>query len=245
MSTLIVHHFHARVQHQGRHFTLGLIRSSGFWIIGGKRLVNKVIDKCIKCKKLRGRQQEQKMADLPTDRLTPAPPFSYVGLDVFGPWTVSAHRTRGGHANSKRWAVLFTCLTIRAIHIEVIASMDTLSFLNAIRRFLVIRGPVIHLFSDCGSNFVGARNALVASLKEIDPAAIQAYLAAQSCEWIFNPLHASHAGGTWECMIGVTRKILDSTFADSRPDHLTRGPHHVNGGSCSHCECQTPHASAH
>ena len=71
------------------------------------------------------------MADLPT----PAPPFSYVGLDLFGPWTVPARRTRGEHANSKCWAVLFTCLTTRAIHIEVIESMDTSSFLNALLSF--------------------------------------------------------------------------------------------------------------
>ena len=78
------------------------------------------------------------MADLPIDRLTPAPPFSYVGLDVFGPWLVSAQPTRGGMANSKRWAVLFTCLTTRAIHIEVIKSMDASCFINALRRFLAL-----------------------------------------------------------------------------------------------------------
>lgn len=80
----------------------------------------------------------QKMADLPAERLAPAPPFSYVGLDVFGPWQVCARRTRGGFANAKRWAVLFTCMTTRAIHIEVIESMVTSSFINALRRFLAL-----------------------------------------------------------------------------------------------------------
>ena len=221
VTTLLVTYYHGRVQHQGRHFTLGLIRSSGFWIIGGKRIVNSVINSCIKCKKLRGRQQIQKMADLPVERLTPAPPFSYVGLNVFGPWTVSARRTRGGVANSKRWAVLFTCLTIRAIHIELLESMDTSSFINALRRFLALRGPVVQLRSDCGTNFVGAHNELQSCLKEMDEGAIQSYLAAEGCDWIFNPPHASHAGGVWERMIGVTRRILDSIFADLGPRHLT------------------------
>lgn len=83
------------------------------------------------------------MADLPIDQLTPAPPFSYVGLDVFGPWLISARQTRGGIANSKHWAVLFTCLTTRAIHIEVIESMDTSCSINALRRFLALRGPAV------------------------------------------------------------------------------------------------------
>ena len=176
-TTLIVHHHHAKVQHQGRHFTLGTIRSNGLWILGGKRLINSVINKCVKCKKLRGQQQFQKMADLPVDRLTPAPPFSYVGLDVFRPWLVSARRTRGGLAQSKRWAVLFTCLTSRAIHIEVIESLDTSSFINGLQRFLALRGPVIQLRSDCGTNFVGAHNEFKVAMKEMDNDAIQTFLA--------------------------------------------------------------------
>jgi len=219
-TTLIVRYYHARVQHQGRHFTLGAIRSHGLWILGGKRLINSVINSCIKCKKLRGRQQIQKMADLPVDRLTPAPSFSFVGLDVFGPWLVSARRTRGGVANSKRWAVLFTCLTTRAIHIELIESMDSSSFINALRRFLALRGPVVQLRSDCGTNFVGAHNELQASLNEMDDA-IQSYLASEGCDWIFNAPHSSHVGGVWERMIGVTRRILDAMLAEIEPKRLS------------------------
>jgi hypothetical protein len=48
------------------------------------------------------------MADLPEDRLTPGPPFSAVGVDTFGPWNVTTRRTRGGAAQSKRWAIIFT-----------------------------------------------------------------------------------------------------------------------------------------
>ncbi len=77
------------------------------------------------------------MADLPIDRLSTEPPFTYIGLDVFGPWTVVARRTRGGQAQSKRWAVLFTCMTTRAVHIELIDCMDSSTFINALRRFLL------------------------------------------------------------------------------------------------------------
>lgn len=96
------------------------------------------------------------MSDLPEDRVTPGPPFSSVGVDVFGPWNVVARRTRGGMANSKRWAVLYTCLTTRAIHIEVIKELSTSAFINATRRFISIRGMVSEFRSDRGTNFVGA-----------------------------------------------------------------------------------------
>ena len=220
-SELIINHYHCKVQHQGRVFTHGLIRSSGYWIIGGKRMVNSIIDKCLKCKKLRGQRQTQKMANLPVDRVSPAPPFSYVGLDVFGPWQVCARRTRGGLSNAKRWAVLFTCLSSRAIHIEVIESMDTSSFINALRRFLALRGPVIQIRSDCGSNFVGARNELQGVLTPSDVSTTRSYLLKEGCEWVFNPPHASHAGGAWERMIGVTRRVLEAVLADVPSRHLT------------------------
>ena len=221
VTTLVVEQLHHEIKHQGRHFTQGIIRAKGYWIIGGKRLVNRVIYRCFRCRKQRGRLQNQKMADLPTERLTPAPPFTYVGLDVFGPWQVTTRRTRGGAAQSKRWAVIFTCLTVRAIHIELIESMDTSSFINALRRFFAIRGPAIQLRSDNGTNFVGAWNELGAAFKEINKNTVDTYLSKERCEWVFNPPHGSHMGGVWERMIGIVRKVLNAMLADLGSRHLT------------------------
>ncbi|XP_033103146.1 uncharacterized protein LOC117105950 [Anneissia japonica] len=128
VAKLIVLHYHTKVCHQGRHFTEGAIRDDGYWVTGCKRLVSSVIHKCVICRKLRGKLSFQRMANLPEERLTPGPPFSQVGVDCFGPWQVSARRTRGGIAQSKRWGVLFTCLSSRAIHIEVVEELSTSSF---------------------------------------------------------------------------------------------------------------------
>ncbi|XP_062603303.1 uncharacterized protein LOC134265078 [Saccostrea cucullata] len=135
IASLIVRHFHERTEHQGRHLTEGAVRKAGFWITGGKRLVSSILFHCVICRRLRGKFVEQKMSDLPRDRLTPCPPFTFVGVDVFGPWDVLTRRTRGGSANSKRWAVIFTCLYCRAVHFELIEEMSTGSFINAMRRF--------------------------------------------------------------------------------------------------------------
>ena len=116
------------------------------------------------------------MAQLPQERLAPAPPFSFVGLDVFGPWKLCARRTRGGLAQAKRWAVLFTCMGTRAIHIEVIEFMDSSSFINALRRFLAMRGPVTQFRSDSGSHFLGAVNELEGVLTSSDISAVPRYL---------------------------------------------------------------------
>ncbi|XP_035984676.1 uncharacterized protein LOC118558276 [Fundulus heteroclitus] len=163
------------------------------------------------CRRLRAPLSIQKMANLPADRLSTDPPFSSVGLDVFGPWNVSSRRTRGGFAQSKRWAVIFTCMSIRAVHIEVIESLDTSSFINALRRFLSVRGPVKHIRSDRGTNFIGACKELKMT-SNIDSIAVKTYLSDKGCTWSFNPPHASHWGGSWERMIGLARRILDAMF---------------------------------
>lgn len=135
----------------------------------------------------------QKISDLPPERLSP---FTYTGLDVFGPWTVVAHHTRGGQAHSKRWVVLFTCMSTRAVHIEVIMAMDSSSCINALRRLFAIRGPAKQLYSDCGNNFIFACNELEFH-KLMKETKVQRYINNKGCTWVFN-------------LIGLTCRILDS-----------------------------------
>lgn len=82
------------MKHQGRHLTEGAVRSAGFWIIGGKRLVASLIYNCVVCMRLRGKCLVPKMSDLLMDRAKQAFPFTFVGIDVFGPWSVVVRRTR-------------------------------------------------------------------------------------------------------------------------------------------------------
>ena len=65
---------------------------------------------------------------------------------------VLARGTRGGHANSKGWAVMCTCLTTRAIHIEVVEELSSSSFIMSLKGLIAIRGPVSHFRSDRGTN---------------------------------------------------------------------------------------------
>ncbi|XP_038053894.1 uncharacterized protein LOC119726311 [Patiria miniata] len=212
VSKLLAEHYHRQVQHQGRQLTLGAIRSAGLWVIGSHNLIRSIINRCITCRKLRGKPLTQVVADLPEDRVTASPPFTNVGMDVFGPWTVVTRKTRGGTSDSKRWAVLFTCLYSRAIHVEVIESMETSSFISAYRRFVAVRGPVAKLRCDRGTNFVGAKHELDEAFKESDHEQVASYLASQQCQWVFNPPHASHFGGVWERQIGTVRRVLNVMF---------------------------------
>ena len=152
VTVLLIRQFHhGKQHHQGYGMTHNAIRQAGYYIINGRSVVSHIIAKCVICRKLRGRVQDQKMSDLPPERLTPAPPFTYTGMDVFGPFYI-----KEGRKELKRWGLIFTCLASRAIHLESLNAMTTDSFLNALRRFINRRGKVRELRSDQGTNFVGA-----------------------------------------------------------------------------------------
>ena len=163
VTKLIVKHFHERTHHQGKGMTLKEVRSSGFWVVSGPTVVANMISSCVKCQRLRGAVQEQRMSDLPDDRLEPTPPFTYCALDYFGPFII-----KDGRKELKRYGVLFTCMASRAVHIENANSLETDSFINALRRFISRRGPIRQLRSDQGTNFVGARTELAQALAEMD-----------------------------------------------------------------------------
>ena len=104
------------------------------------------------------------MASLPKDRLQGAAPFSKVGVDYFAPITVKHLRKQ-----EKRYGCLFTCLVTRAVHLEVARSLETDSFINALRRLIARRGSRSDIYSDNGTNFVGAHRELKQSLEQWKP----------------------------------------------------------------------------
>ena len=149
------------------------------------------------------------MADLPPDRLTPASPFTYVGVDFFGPYV-----TKEGRKEYKRYGALFTSLVSGAVHIGVANSLETDSFLNALRHFITHRGPVHEIRSDNGTNFVAATRELREAIDEMDHNEITEKLRQQQIDWKFNPAAASHMGGAWERQTPTTRRILNTLLRE-------------------------------
>ena len=177
-----------------------------YWIVKGTSVVRRVINSCTQCRRRFAKPNLQLMAELPFSRLQiDTHPFAYCGVDYFGPLIVRHKRSE-----IKRYGCLFTCLTTRAVHIEVAADLSTDAFINALRRFMSRRGPVFHFYSDNGTNIVGGERILRESLKECNQQQIEHYLLQREVQWTFNPPNASHMGGSWERMIKTIRRILIS-----------------------------------
>ena len=112
---------------------------------------------CVLCRKRSTKPVQPMMADLPSERLAfQCPPFTNVGLDYFGPFHVTIRRS-----SDKRWVFLLTCLTTRAVHVEIAHSMDTNSCVMRIERFIARRGMPLVICSDNGTNFVDTEKELL------------------------------------------------------------------------------------
>ena len=110
------------------------------------------------------------MSDIPKERLeNNCKPFSHTGVDFFGPISVKLSRkTRANSATAKGYGALFTCLTTRAIHIEVCNDLSTDSFILALRRFKARRGQVKSIHCDIGTNFKRAERELKQPLSRLE-----------------------------------------------------------------------------
>ena len=209
VTDLIIKEYHEKVGHMGQESVLASLRSK-YWVVKGRSAVRRVLSKCLDCQKKKVKPAEQFMADLPKERVTPNdPPFTYVGVDYFGPMEVKQGRSR-----VKRYGCLFTCLTVRAVHIEIAHSLDVDSMINALRRFICIRGNPKEIRSDNGTNFTGAHKELKEALQEWNQGKISNFCAQKAIIWKFNPPSASHMGGVWERMVQTAKRVLKSLLKE-------------------------------
>ncbi|XP_067950597.1 uncharacterized protein [Watersipora subatra] len=206
VTKLILAECHERVKHQGQGITINEIRSSGFWVIGASSLVSSYIHSCVSGRRLRRPNKTQKMADLPSERVTCNPPFTYVGCDCFGPFIV-----KDNQKELKRYGVIFTCMASRAIHIEIIDDMSTDAFINAVKCLVAIKGLIRQLHTDKGTNFIGAANELSKALTGGSNLKLLKYAQSNHFDFVTNTPHSSHMGGVWE---GHIRSVLNSILVN-------------------------------
>ena len=118
----------------------------------------------------------------------------------------------------KRYGVLFTCLAVRAVHIEVAHSLDTSSFINALRRFIARRGSPRVIRSDNDTNLTSGERELREAIGGWNKSKIGEFLLQKEVRWVFNPPAASHMGGIWERMIRSVRKVLNALLKNQSPN---------------------------
>jgi len=200
---------HRSLGHMGRSTTIASLRRK-YWILGVNAAVKRLQYNCVVCRRINANAHVQKMSPLPADRVrTDEPAFSNTGIDFFGYFEVTNGRKR-----EKRYGIVFTCLSTRAIHLEMAHSLTTDSFINGFRRFVSRRGNVRTVRSDNGTNLTSGNEELRNSLAQWNEVAVNDWMLQHNIDWRFSPPSASHFGGAYEREIRAVRKVLDSLLLE-------------------------------
>ncbi|XP_073948707.1 uncharacterized protein [Choristoneura fumiferana] len=213
VTRLIVKYYHVRAAHANRETVVNELKQK-FWIVRMRPTVKSVAAQCMTCRIQKAKPQMPRMGDLPAGRMAHHQrPFSHCGLDLFGPMEVTIGRRR-----EKRYGVLFTCLTIRGVHIEIVNSLTTDSLIMALRRMAARRGWPAHLYSDNGTNLKGADAELKRAVQEIDEEALKNFGAINNTDWTFIPPVSPHwGGGAWERLIRNFKTALKVVLKERAP----------------------------
>ena len=178
---LIIRDIHTDTLHAGTSQTLSSIRQS-YWIPQGRITVRKILKRCVICMKIEGGPYKTaRFPDFPAERVRKAKPFSYSGVDYFGPLYVRDHDDI-----VKVWISLFTCMSVRAVHMEVARDMTAEQFLHCFRRFTSRRGTPQMMYSDNAPHFKLVNKTLEQAIHEVLASeSVQTYAANHNIVWRF------------------------------------------------------------
>ncbi|XP_024867312.1 uncharacterized protein LOC112451722 [Temnothorax curvispinosus] len=215
LTRLLVESCHRRTLHGGVQLTLGTLRLR-HWIPRGRAVVKRLLHRCVTCTRWRAATPQPPMGSLPRARVTPARPFQRTGVDYAGPIHIRTTKGRG-HRAHKAFIAVFVCLVTKAVHLEVVSDYTTEAFLAALRRFTARRGLCSDIYSDCGTNFIGADRALKNLLRasSSDGRRIAHDASAHGTRWHFNPPAAPHFGGLWEAAVKSTKFHLRRVIGET------------------------------
>jgi len=212
ISGMISRYMHESGGHLGINASVAKVRSI-YWIIGIRRIMRGIVSRCVSCRKKLTSMCGQVMSPLPVERLHPSPPFSNVCIDYFGPYQIKGEVQK--RIRSKCYGVIVTCIAVRAVYVDVAADASTDGFLQVLRRFSTIRGWPRKIFSDGGTQLVGASRELRELIDGLDQDQICAYGHERGIEWKFSPGDAPWYNGTAEALVKSTKRALEAAIGES------------------------------
>ena len=219
LTTLLIWDRHTRHDHAGPEWTLAKLRAV-FWFIKARRTVKAIINRCISCQKVKNKLCTQIMAPLPSFRQSAAPvAFRYTGVDFAGPFLARNGQTT---EYSKYWIALFTCMQIRAVHLELVRDMSTETFLLAFRKFIARRVKPYVVYSDNGKTFTKAAKDIAKLHRVWNAQKVKNFCDKQEIDWKFNVPSAPWWGATWERLVKTVKSSLKFSLnkADLTEDQL-------------------------
>lgn len=217
LTSLVIYDVHKRTLHGGARLTLGQTRQK-FWIIGGNKTIKKQLRQCVICHRFKAHRNEQLMANLPKERITPSRPFTNTGIDFTGHVDLKINKGRG-IKTCKGYVAIFICMVTKAVHLELVSDLSTETFIAAFKRMCSRRGKPKHVFTDNGTNFIGAARKLSQEFEQYKTFYSTEFhdeMNKQQIEWHFNAPLWPTAGGLWEAAVKSMKFHLRRTIGEQK-----------------------------
>ena len=218
ITKLIIHSEHLRLLHAGPTLVTASL-SRRYHIIGSRKAVYSVTRGCIVCRRISARPQPQMLGQLPAERLIPGLVFDHVGVDYAGPVYIKYGFVRKPNI-IKAYICVFVSLSVKAVHLELVSDLTTEAFIAALRRFISRRGRPSTVWSDHGTNFVGADQEIKELVRFLEDKRTQGdiseFCSTQNIDWKFIPERAPHFGGLWEAAVKSMKFHLKRVVANTK-----------------------------
>ncbi|CAB0011196.1 unnamed protein product, partial [Nesidiocoris tenuis] len=209
-SSLMIDFYHKLYGHPGPNALQAVIQLQ-FWIPALRRLIRHRGFKCLKCYKSKANSYPPFMGDLPKFRVNGGRTFQHVGVDFAGPFPLKESSRRNA-AIGKTYLCLYVCMATKALHLELVTRLTTEAFLASFQRFTSLRGLPTDVYSDCGSNFLGAASYLKELYQwfssQTSKQELLDYALKTNIRWHFNPPQTPHMGGIWEAGVKSVKRHL-------------------------------------
>ncbi|XP_028419005.1 uncharacterized protein LOC114544617 [Dendronephthya gigantea] len=184
----LVEKTHLSTLHGGVAATMSKVRER-YWIPKLRQLVKRVRRKCYGCIKFRTQAYNNPPpGNLPPTRTDGSAPFQVLGVDFAGPIQCKTK----ANAVRKAYLVLYGCSLTRAVHLELLRSLEVSEFLPSLKRLIARRGRPEIIYSDNAKTFKAAKKWLSKVQKGEN---LHAFLTDRSIKWRFNLSRAPGGGG--------------------------------------------------
>jgi len=206
---LMIEDYHKKLFHAGVNHTLSQIRMK-YWIEKGRAEVKKVLRQCKICRKYQGGPFKMpQMSPWPKEKLTRSLPFQHTGLDYFGPLYIK----KSNGEKQKVWVCLFTCVVVRAIHLEIVDDLTAEQFLLALRRFIARRGKPVKITSDNAGQFKLAKSTLELAWENVVKSPeVESDVSEIGIKWSFIIELSPWMGGFYERLVGSSKIALKKSI---------------------------------
>ena len=211
--TLLIMRYAHKHSHLRQDGTVARFRCEGFWTVKAGTLAKSIVDGCVTCRKLYHKLLSQQMGEIPEERLQNPYAWSYVQMDLFGPY-----KCRGDvnpRTSKKTWGLVIEDSNSGAVHLDVVKDYSSGAVIESLRRFGSIRGWPGVISTDPGSQLESAGGQLEEWWSTMS-VSLNQFGTSKNFKWKLSPANSPWRQGKAERRIAIIKRLLTLSIGDSR-----------------------------